>query len=106
MEFIKRGNNVDFIVSFDPQTALVTNISSAVLSVRNDVNQIDIPLSDLTVSTQENKIIYSFSQEQTLAFKANSKVRIELAVLMNDKRQCVVRKEYGVLDALYNEVLV
>lgn len=106
MEFIKRGNNVDFIISFDPQTALVTNISSAVLSVRNDGNQIDIPLSDLTISTQENKIIYSFSQEQTLSFKADSKVWIELAVLMNDKRQCVVRKCYAVTDALYNEVLV
>lgn len=105
MNVIKQGTTPSFICEFDPETALVTDIESAVFSVTNDNAVTHYMLADLNVNSLANAISYSFSQEETLAFKADTNVTMELHILMNDKRSCVAEVNAVVRKSQYDEVL-
>lgn len=105
MEIIKQGTTPSFICEFDPETALVTDIQQAVLSITNDGKVTHHMLNALTVNSLANVVSYQFSQEETLAFKADTNVTMELHILMNDKRSCVAEVEAVVRKSQYDEVL-
>lgn len=106
MDTIKRGTTPSFICRFDPEQALVTDIQSAVLSVQNGDTVTHHMLDELTVYALDNSIAYTFSQEETLAFKADTRVIMELHILLNDDRKCAAELEAVVRRSLYNEVMV
>lgn len=105
MEHLKRGDNIDFIAQFDESTISVSDIQSAVLTVKNMGNLVNHPIDELVIDNLNNQVRYSFTQEETLEFKPNTFVYIELAILSKDKRQCVVSVMARTSDVLFNEVL-
>ena len=105
MEIIKQGTTPSFICEFDSETALVTDIQQAVLSITNDEKVTHHMLNELTVNSLANVVSYQFSQEETLAFKADTNVTMELHILMNDKRSCVAEVKAVVRKSQYDEVL-
>lgn len=105
MNVIKQGTTPSFICEFDPETALVTDIESAVLSIDNDGKVTHHMLDELNVNSLANVVSYQFSQEETLAFKADTNVTMELHILMNDKRSCVAEVNAVVRKSQYDEVL-
>lgn len=106
MDIIKQGTTPSFICTFKPETALVNDVQSAVFSVTNDNVVAHHMLNELSVNVLDNSISYTFSQEETLAFKPDTKVSMELHVLMSDLRSCVSEKEAIVRKSQYDEVLI
>ena len=105
MDIIKQGTTPSFICEYDPETALVTDIQSAVLSITNDGRVTHHMLDELTVYALDNSIAYTFSQEETLAFEADTLVEMELHVLMNNDRSCSAEIKAICRGSQYKEVL-
>lgn len=105
MTVIKKGTTPSFICVFDPDTASVRDIQSAVFSVRNSGTVTHHLASDLLIDASANTVSYHFSQEETLAWDADTRVEMELHVLMNDNRTCVAENQAVVRASQYEEVL-
>ncbi len=99
-----RGETVDFICEFDSSVS-VGDIDNMVLVIRNANNDVVKEISDLTIDSESNSVIYEFSQAESLAFQPSSVLYFELVILLDGERYTVCRASAQVNDTYYPEEL-
>lgn len=99
-----RGETVDFICEFDSSIS-VSDIDNMVLVIKNVSNEVIKEITDLTIDTDTNSVIYEFTQAESLAFQPNSVLNFELVILLDGERYTVCRTSAQVVDTYYPEEL-
>ena len=101
---IIRGTTPTYIVEFDGSGVNVEDIEKAVLTAK--YRGVKTDLSDgLVYDTAENTIYYHFSQAETLAYRADEKVYLEMDVVSDGERYRASEKVLTVKNTLKDEVI-
>lgn len=99
-----RGTTPSYIVDFTDSGVDVADITKATLTAK--YRGVKRDLSDgLVYNTVENTIYYHFSQAETLAYRADEQVYMEMDVVVDGERSRAAENLLDVKNTLKDEVI-
>lgn len=106
MENILQGTTPTLTIAIDPTDFLVSDIVALELAVKQKNNVTTYSLTDVTLDPVENTVSKTFTQDETLKFKPDVLVSVQLRFYFADGNVCGTnRMNFNVIDLIGSEVL-
>ena len=77
MEAIMQGTTPTLSIAIDPNDFLLSNVSRVELYVWNGVRTNKYSGNDLVIDTTENKLIKTFTERETAAFRRDEQIEVQ-----------------------------
>lgn len=84
MDAILQGTTPTFRYKVKTTDFLVTDVTKLELTIQNMRNKVIHGLDDVTVDTENNRFIYKFTEQETLALNPADLVRFQLRFMFAD----------------------